>query len=150
MNDEHEDALDPENITRFEEAAAKILALAYLSFPSEARIDIFGFSGTTQPQLGQPTPKEAVFVRDTVLWLCDAGFLRMKSKSTREDRLNPVLTAKAYEVLRGAPFTGQPKKTLGESIVEVANAGAKEGAIETRRAIISEIIKLGIRVTLGA
>ena len=42
----------PDNISRFDDLAARIFADCYKSFPSPARFDIYAISNTTRPASG--------------------------------------------------------------------------------------------------
>ena len=55
---------------------------------------------------------------------CRSRILRIAGQNRQDAFFNLVLSAKAFEILEGAPTTLSPAKTLGEAVVEsVQDAG---------------------------
>ena len=61
-----------------------------------------------------------IFVRDTIKWLVEAGFLRNAGQNRQDEYFNLVLSAKAFEILKGAPSALSSTKTLGEAVLELS------------------------------
>ena len=84
-------------------------------------------------------------MRDTIKWLVEAGFLRNAGQNRQDEYFNLVLSAKAFEILKGAPSALSSTKTLGEAVLDSVQDAAKETGKEARKTAVSEIFKWGIR-----
>lgn len=131
------------NIDRFDEYTALIFARLYATFPT--RIDLndldvipgawkdgeFDLDGY---QL------DAEFVRATILWLKDAGYIA--GRPSNSGLFDAVLTSKGLEVLKAIPASLNSGPSLGDRITDAV----KEEGRETMRSLVSEALGIGARL----
>ncbi|GKR80739.1 hypothetical protein KAM481_42090 [Aeromonas caviae] len=81
--------------------------------------------------------KRKQFAFECMHWLIEAGYLHGKAHAY-EYIENAVLTAKGLEVLKATP------DSLQESLGERMQEAAKSGMGETARALIGQVVSLGV------
>lgn len=142
------------NIERFDYIVVQALAELYGRFPVRGALlaNRFILSDDGQPiealspqdeqELGFDDPGHFYFVQkafafETLRWLVEAGYVSGEPKGEAYI-IDAVLTAKGLEVLRAVPDSLQ--SSLGEQI----QAAAKGGAGEAVRALIGQVVGLGV------
>lgn len=139
------------NIERFDRTVVLVLAELYTRFPMRKALSAGRFILTDDGQqtealssrdeyeldMSDPYFKRKQFAFECMHWLVEAGYLQGKPKPYDyiEDA---VLTEKGLDVLNATPDSLQ--ETLGEKLQQAA----KNGAGETFRALIGQVIGLGV------
>ena len=131
------------NIERFDVYTGLIFARLYAAFP--IRTDLFDHDvipGAWQNGEFMPEAYKAdnEFVRATIYWLKDAGFIA--GEISNLGLFRAVLTSKGLEVLKATPSSLSNGPSLGERIT---NAAKEEGK-ETMRSLVSEALGIGARL----
>jgi hypothetical protein len=153
------------NIQKFDELVAVLLAHLYENFPRRTEIDAFEFLDIEfehrsflddSEGFEEHTNKclEADFFLDTVLWLIDSGFLYGKIQNevagfyTSKKCIDITLSPKGLELLKLVPSSLDVSQSLGEKLVDTINKGAKDAGSKlvsealTKFASVNQIISL--------
>ncbi|BDO06950.1 hypothetical protein [Aeromonas caviae] len=139
------------NIERFDLTVVLVLAELYGRFPVRKALDASKFMLTDDGQIAEglssreeaeldfndPYFKRKQFAFECMHWLIEAGYLHGKAHAY-EYIENAVLTAKGLEVLKATP------DSLQESLGERMQEAAKSGMGETARALIGQVVSLGV------
>ncbi|RWT41912.1 hypothetical protein [Aeromonas caviae] len=142
------------NIERFDAIVVRALAELYGNFPvrkvlpanrfilSDDGQSIDGLSAQDEAQLWDvdhhnPYFAQKEFAFETLHWLVDAGYV-LGTPEESAYIVDAVLTAKGLEVLRAVPDSLQG--SLGERIQEAA----KSGASDVVRALVGQVVGLGM------
>ncbi|MDZ7788160.1 MAG: hypothetical protein U5K73_08600 [Halofilum sp. (in: g-proteobacteria)] len=113
-----------QNIDRFNETAAEILAQLYAEFPRRVSID-FEELLEADDDGGIPGDDEA-FVRDTASWLVDSGYIWGKVAVPRLSMA--TLAPKGLETLKATPSSVDTSSSIGDQLTEAASSGARGAA----------------------
>lgn len=148
----------PQNIVRFNEVVAKTFSLLYESFPVERALSIefdFWVKGLAKLQNkmfeneayeefhNSPEGSSMDFIRASILWLRDEGFITCSEGAESTFFTGARLTSKGFTVLSAMPSSLQPKgQTVGEFFLEVFKSGVKDKLSET----VKEAIAMGINL----
>lgn len=131
------------NIQKFDELVAMLLAHLYGTFPRRTEIDSFEFlniefehSSFLDDNEGNEEYinkcQEADFLLDTALWLIDSGFLYGKIENevalhyTSKKCIDITLSPKGLELLKLVPSSLEISQNLGDKLVDTINKGAKD------------------------
>jgi len=148
----------PQNIVRFNEIVAKTFSLLYESFPLARPLSIeadFGIErlGKLYDEMfrdeaygefsNSPEGKSMDFIRSSILWLRDEGFITCSEGTDPTFFAGACLTSKGFTVLSAMPSSLQPKgQTVGEFFLEAFKSGVKDKLSET----VKEAIAIGINL----
>lgn len=135
------------NIEKFDEIAALIFEKAYAAFPVEIMLNFYELAGQEAPAHRADLSGDVKFAAETATWLLRSGYLiSSRGAPTRGEYSMPAtLSAKTLEALKGLPSSLSKDKTLGQSLLEASGEANKEA----RKTIVGEIIRFGIKATLG-
>ncbi|MFM2607696.1 hypothetical protein AAFX30_08730 [Vibrio chagasii] len=131
------------NIQKFDELVAMLLAHLYENFPRRTEIDAFEFLGINYEHHSFLEDNEGYeeyankcqevdFLLDTALWLIDSGFLYGKIENevagfyTSKKCIDITLSPKGLELLKLVPNSLEVSQNLGDKLVDTINQGAKD------------------------
>ena len=134
---------DAENIDRFNKIASEAFAMLYSYFPVGCDFGPHDFD-VPKDQYGGVTMEDASFVKSTIEWLVDEGFLRTHGASMSGDFYGVVLSGKGLAVLKLIPDALTNPAPLGEQI----QAAVKSGSIAVAKALLSTALDAGIKYTM--
>jgi hypothetical protein len=131
------------NIDLFNGVAGKIFAILYQSFPVKTEIDF----DSLMIDFIDPDDYDGVwelsdFAKSTANWLDESGYIWLESPQHYGGKHAAVLSPKGLEVLQATPKTIDPKKSLGEKIIEFSKGKFNESLSEVVKVAISEGVKL--------
>jgi hypothetical protein len=121
------------NMDDFNEATALILAKLYESFPQRQSFEI------ARLVEGADDNKRLNYL-DTILFLAREGFIRYEGIIATDSVKNVTLTLKGLAVLNETPDVLKEKTPLGTKLMGVVG----EGSREVVRAVVQEVLKIGI------
>lgn len=138
------------NITLFEEYAARILAELYSTFPVKRFVDAREVSGHSSiddfggiiDENGQPSKKFEIAIA-TIEWLADNRYIVVGSRHVWGFEA-AVLTQAGLATLNASPDALNPKDTFGARLARFTRQGALGLARETMKAMIPVAVQNGI------
>lgn len=124
-----------ENIERFNRNTVQILGILYDSFPVPIELDSSKFD-------------DPLSFQSTVEFLQTSGYLAV-GKVAQAFQGNAhfffvVLTEKGLSVLNAVPSSLVMNESLGKQMVGIVKSGTKKVSLEAIKALVSELIKLGV------
>jgi len=126
------------NLKKFNELSADIFPLLYESFPVGMDIEIKNY-----PNYNTAENSELFF--ETIKFYMDEGFIK-SGKQVYGSFLGLRLTSKGFSVLNASP----PEKISSKhSLLSAIKEATKVGKTELTKSLISETIKLGIKLATG-
>lgn len=133
------------NIDQFDLITGKVLGTLYGEFPVPVTLNAEQFVEPATrycEHVDADVPsKEAEFFTACVLWLAEAGYLRVREQRHGWVR-DTVLTAKGLEVLKATPASLQTGPSLGEQLAQASKAGTAE----VMRGVVGEALSMGARL----
>lgn len=136
---------DAENIDRFNQVASEAFAMLYSRFPIGCDFGPHDFD-VPKDQFGGVTMEDAIFIKATVEWLVDEGYLRTSSAASISGAFHgAVLSGKGLAVLKLVPDALENSAPLGEQI----QSAVKSGSIAVAKALLSTALDAGIKYTMA-
>lgn len=136
--------MHPQNIQKFDETVAIMLAKLYDNFPTPQSIVVDAYGVDVQilyqvdgSEIYKQEKMKANAVINAVRWLADEDYLRFDSQSSEGDRIRgAVLTQKGLSLLNAIPAS--LSQTRGARLSSAIKSGAKEVAKEVLRQVLEE------------
>lgn len=126
------------NIQRFNDCTAKLLAFLYENFPYKVDLDFFEWLGK---DVFEPDDDDFDFCYATLEWLQESGYVGVKSMHS-QGAMGVTLTTKGLEVLKAVPDAVQVKRSIGDMLVEKVQEGAFSAAGQLISRALTEGFKL--------
>lgn len=129
------------NIERFNDCTAKLLATLYAEFPHRLDIDYHEWLSMAY---GEAKDEDYAFCESTLSWLSEAGYVDVKIFHSM-GAAKMVLTAKGLEILKVVPESLKSKESIGDALVR----SLKSGAFEVAKDLVSAAFTQGFKLMVN-